>query len=84
MDMDWPETLRWFAAFSGIGAAITVSLNFGPRATGWGFLVFTASSLTWVAAGYIEDLGSLMVQNAVLTAINLIGVYRYWSKIPAT
>jgi hypothetical protein len=64
------EIIRWSASVSGIIAAIIVALNLGRRATGLGFVVFTASSVTWILAGYMEDLPSLVTQNAVLTAVN--------------
>lgn len=71
------ETVRWIATICGIVAAITVSLRLKPHVTGWGFVIFTGSSVAWVIAGYADDTPSLMVQNVVLTAINLIGVYRW-------
>lgn len=71
------EIIRWSASASGIIAAIIVALNLGRRATGLGFVVFTASSVTWILAGYMEDLPSLVTQNAVLTAVNALGIYRW-------
>lgn len=75
--MGWVEAVRWLATGTGICAAIVVSLNLGTRITGWGFVVFTVSSTAWVAAGLLGGLPSLVVQNAVLTVINVIGIYRW-------
>lgn len=71
------EVVRWLATLTGVSAAIMVASNFGRKITGFGFVVFTVSSLAWIAAGYFEDLPSLMVQNVVLTVINLLGIYRW-------
>jgi hypothetical protein len=71
------ELIRWFATINGIFAAIAVAGNFGRLVTGIGFIVFTLSSVAWIAAGYLEDMSSLVIQNVVLTVINLIGIYRY-------
>lgn len=71
------EFIRWFATGTGICAAIIVALDLGRRATGIGFIVFTISSAVWILAGYLNDLPSLMVQNAVLTVINCVGIYRW-------
>jgi len=71
------EIIRWSASVSGIVAAIVVALNLGRRITGVGFVVFLVSSVSWIVAGYLENLPSLVTQNAVLTAINLLGIYRW-------
>lgn len=69
--------LEWAATGTGIVAAIVVSLNLGVRITGWGFVVFTVSSVCWIAAALMQGETALTVQNAVLFVINLIGIYRY-------
>ena len=69
--------LQWFATLTSIGAALTVSLNLGARITGYAFVVFTLSSLSWIAIGLIQGEPPLTVQNVVLTVINAIGIYRW-------
>jgi hypothetical protein len=71
------EIIRWSASVSGILAAVVVALNLGRRITGIGFVVFTVSSVSWMVAGFLENLPSLVTQNVVLTAINLLGIYRW-------
>ncbi len=71
------ELIRWFATANGVIAAIAVAGNFGRLVTGIGFIIFTLSSVAWILAGYLEDMPSLITQNIVLTAINLIGIYRW-------
>ena len=69
--------LKWFASGSGMIAALMVSLDSGRRITGWGFVLFLASSLAWIAGAVLAKDGALGTQNAVLLFINLFGVYRY-------
>jgi hypothetical protein len=71
------EELRWLATITGISAAVMVSINLGRLVTGWGFVIFTISSVSWMAVGYAIDGNALLTQNAVLTVINLIGIYRW-------
>ena len=71
------EPLQWFATITSIAAALTVSLNLGARITGYAFIVFTASSLSWIAIGLIQGEPPLTIQNIVLTLINGIGIYRW-------
>jgi hypothetical protein len=75
--MDVGDLIRWSAAASGIVAAIIVALNLGRRITGVGFVVFTWSSISWIVAGYLENLPSLITLNVALTIINILGVYRW-------
>ncbi|MEE2567016.1 hypothetical protein [Hyphobacterium marinum] len=74
------ETVRWAAAISGIVAALMIAGRFGGRITGWGFALFTLSSIAWITAGWLDDTWSLMVQNLVLFGINLLGVWRWLIK----
>lgn len=76
------DILRWFAAATGIAAAIMISLNLTPSLTARGFMVFTGSSIAWVAVGSMTGEPSLTVQNSVLTLINIIGVYRWAGRHP--
>lgn len=62
---------------SGIAAAIMVSIDAGRKITGWGFVVFTFSSISWIAVGVMEGEPPLSLQNVVLTGINLFGIYRW-------
>lgn len=71
------EFLGYAAMLTGTVAAIMVSANIGRRITGYGFVIFTASSLTWIAYALQGGEAPLMLQNAVLTAINVAGIYRW-------
>jgi hypothetical protein len=69
--------LKWFASISGIAAALMVSLDSGRRVTGWGFVVFVASALAWIAGAALSHDWALGTQNVALFAIDVFGVYRY-------
>ncbi|MEN0652189.1 MULTISPECIES: hypothetical protein [Hyphobacterium] len=71
------DLLGWYAMASGIAAAIMISIDAGRRITGWGFVVFTTSSLSWIIVGVGEGEPPLSLQNVVLTGINLLGIYRW-------
>ncbi len=71
------EILEWFATVAGIAAAFMIAWDYGRRVTGWGFVLFTFASVSWIAYGLMDEEGGLMTQNIVLFGINLIGVYRY-------
>ena len=71
------QAIKWAATGSGVSAAFMVSLDLGRRLVGIGFIVFTFSSVAWIAASALSDDWALGTQNAVLFAINLFGIYRY-------
>lgn len=71
------EALGYVAMISGTIAAVMVSSNVGRRITGYGFMVFTVSSVIWVIYGLQDTEMPLIIQNAVLTLINILGIYRW-------
>ena len=71
------QILKWAASGSGVIAALMISLDFGRRVTGWGFVIFALSSLAWIAGSALSGDWALGTQNVVLLGINLFGVYRY-------
>ena len=59
-------------------AALIVSLDLGRKATGYGFVIFVTSSIALILWGFLSREGDgIGVQNVILFAINLVGVYRY-------
>lgn len=79
--MEFLELLRWTASITGMIAAILVAANAGSRITGIGFVVFCLSSVLWIATSIMGGNNPLAIQNVVLFAINLFGVYRYlWRR----
>ena len=69
--------LKWFASGSGMIAAAMVSLDLGRKVTGWGFVLFLASSVAWISGSALTKDFALGTQNVVLFGINVFGVYRY-------
>ena len=61
-----------------IRESVIVSLDLGRKPTGWAFVIFVTSSIALIGWGFLNDEGKgIGVQNMILLAINLIGVYRY-------
>jgi len=71
------EILQWIASISGMVAALIVAADLGRKRTGWGFVLFTFSSVCWIAGGFMAGDGPVSVQNIVLLLVNLFGVWRY-------
>jgi hypothetical protein len=74
-DPPWLRALRWTAALTGIAGGLMLAVKI-PW-SGWGFVLFAASSLAWIASGLIMRVRSLVAVNAVLLLTNLLGIYRY-------
>jgi len=72
------QVLQWYGAAAGAIAALIVSLDLGRKATGYGFVIFVTSSIALILWGFLSREGDgIGVQNVILFAINLVGVYRY-------
>jgi hypothetical protein len=75
--MDAMMLLRTFAAATTIIAAGLVAANWNARVMVTGFALFIVASLAWMADGWLEGKASLVVQNVILLAINVLGVWRW-------
>ena len=73
--MPWLGPAKWIGTAAGIAGAIMVALNMDV--SGYGFLLFLASSLLWCAAGVAQRDDSLILLQATFVIINLIGIYRW-------
>lgn len=69
--------LEWIAAIGTMLAAGLIAADLGRRATGWGFVLFCAVSLTWIVSGLTTDAMPIAAMNAVLLIINAWGVWQY-------
>src|SRR3546814_17494802 len=69
--------LEWFATIGGIIAAFMISLDFGRRVTGWGFVLFAFDSVAWIGCGLMDEEGGLLTPNIVLCGLNLPVNNRY-------
>lgn len=72
--------LTWVAPVATIIAALMTASNLGSRITGGGFIVFTVGSLAWLTLGVIGDNSALLWMNAVLTLLNLFGIWRWLGR----
>ena len=71
------DILRWAASVGTIGAGPILAAQVRPRIIGWAFVVLSGASIIWIFVGYRTAEYALMVQNMVLTLINLFGIYRW-------
>ena len=78
--MDALMMLRTFAAVTTVIAAAMVAANWNARITVAGFAIFIFASIAWMADGWLESKNSLVIQNAVLLLINILGVWRWLPK----
>lgn len=69
--------LEWIAAIGTMLAAGLIAADLGRRATGWGFVLFCAVSITWIVSGLTSDATPIAAMNAVLLLINAWGVWQY-------
>ena len=74
------EILRTFAAFTTVVAAILVAANWSPRVTIAGFSIFVVASIAWLLDGWLEGKASLVIQNAILLIVNIVGILRWLPK----
>ena len=68
------------ATVATIAAASITASNLGARITGYGFAVFTVGSISWFTLGLMTDQPALVWTNAVLTILNLFGVWRWLGR----
>ena len=72
-----PELLRWTASVITMGAGLVLAARVRARLIGWAFVVLTAGSLIWIGIAYLTGEYALMMQNIVLSLINVFGIYRW-------
>ena len=78
--MDAMILLRTFAAATTIIAAGLVAANWNARLMIAGFALFILAALAWMADGWLEGKASLVIQNVILLAINILGVWRWFPR----
>jgi hypothetical protein len=74
------DIVSWVATAATIIAACMTASNLGSRVTGYGFIVFTVGSIAWFTLGLLTDQPALIWTNAVLTFLNLFGVWRWLGR----
>lgn len=74
------DTISWIATIATIIAATITASNLGARITGYGFAVFTAGALCWIAVGALTHQPALMWTNVVLTVLDIFGIWRWLGR----
>jgi hypothetical protein len=67
--------MKWVGTIFGIAGATLIALNL--PISGWGFVLFLISSISWMDAGLIMRESSIVLLNLAFTAINSLGIYRW-------
>ncbi len=80
MTNNFADSISWVATIATIVAASMTAANLGSRITGYGFAVFLAGSLCWLATGLMTDQPALVWTNAVLTILNIFGIWRWLGR----
>lgn len=70
----------WVAPAATVIAAMMTAASLGARLTGWGFVVFTAGSITWSVIAVETGQDSLLVTNGFLTLVNIVGIWRWLGR----
>ena len=74
------EQISWFATGATILAALVTASNLGARITGYGFVIFLFGSIAWAAMGALTGQPALLWTNAVLTLLNIFGIWRWLGR----
>jgi hypothetical protein len=73
--MPLSDIVHYAAPAATMIAATVTEANFGAKATGWGFVVFTFGSICWVIMGVTTGQTSLLLANLYVTAVNAVGIH---------
>lgn len=74
------DIIPWIATAATVIAAFMTAANLGSRVTGFGFAVFLVGSLAWLAHGLMSGEPALTWTNAVLTVLNIFGIWRWLGR----
>ena len=73
--MTWLLALKWFGTVMAIAGAGLLALR--VKRSGWGWVLFLASSLTWGLAGVLQHDAPLAVMQAAFAVANIVGICRW-------
>jgi len=74
------QAAQWIAPIATTIAAMMTAANGGARLTGYGFVAFAVGSIAWALYGLLTSQNNLLIQNAVLLVINIIGIWRWLGR----
>lgn len=72
MNLAW---LKWFGTLTGVAGALLLAINI-PQ-SGWGFVLFLGSSVSWAIAGLKMKEPSIWTLHGVFTMVNIVGIFRW-------
>jgi hypothetical protein len=61
-------------------AAMMTASNLGARVTGWGFVVFSIGAVAWIIQALGTGQQNLLLSNAFLLVINVVGIWRWLGR----
>lgn len=70
----------WIAPAATMIAAMMTAANLGARVTGWGFAVFAVGSVAWIVIAIDSGQDNLLVTNALLCLVNIVGIWRWLGR----
>jgi hypothetical protein len=73
--MKFLHYIKWLGTISGIAGSLLVALNISI--SGYGFILFTISSISWGVAAWIMKENSLLILQGVFFVVNIIGITRW-------
>ncbi len=74
------EIAGWLAPAATMIAAMMTAANLGPRVTGWGFVVFSVGSVSWIVIALSSGQQNLLLTNGFLTVVNFVGIWRWLGR----
>ena len=74
------QAAQWIAPAATMIAAMMTAANLGARVTGWGFVVFSIGALAWVAVALTSGQQNLLISNAFLLIVDLVGIWRWLGR----
>lgn len=75
-DLSGLDAAKWIGTSAGVCGALAIALNLGIA--GYGFVLFLVSSLLWTTVGFFQREPSLVVLQTSFTAINVLGIFRWF------
>jgi len=69
------KTIKWIGTTAGVAGAVLLALNIAI--SGWGFVLFLISSISWTAAAVAMREASLGLLQGAFVIINLLGIYSW-------
>jgi hypothetical protein len=69
------DILQWAGCFLGALGSLMLALN--NRTSGYGFVVFLASNVCWMAFGWLTNAPGLVVMQLVFSVTSGLGIWRW-------